>query len=56
MQDVVGVFEKAQTSEPARFDISTLKAKYNTAKQALFNFNFATSHKVQLDGTGGVAL
>ena len=56
MQDVVGVFEKAQTSEPARFDISTLKAKYNTAKQALFNFNFATSHKVQLDGTGGVTL
>ena len=32
------------------------RSKINTAKQALFNFNFATSHKVQLDGTGGVTL
>ena len=32
------------------------RSKINTAKQALLNFNFATSHKVQLDGTGGVTL
>ena len=50
----LGILKKAQTSEAASYDISTLKAKLIPPSKPFSTLTYASSHKVQLDGTGGV--